>query len=358
MWHATTFQKRRHLSPDFSLPVSYKERSHQHIREEQINHLLLKGHSPLIKTKNNTSIMRSTTRDAQMTGGDYFITTNGGTMLRRIRSPHVHDVLCGRGGGINSHVGNRIFRDWVAERRLDYNLASTKADKARVAKEVMNRVTIQTPPGRFLQRDPTGGIGSWWIEITEEKAMAKTSQALREGAPSIRAQHHPSDISSPKSRSITERTRSREEEAPSSPSISSSSFVPSPLMSNADFDQCQDFHRPAKKTRMDPDGTPTLTSACGSEIPTLYLEPSTVLNTAVTRSVTTDDVFKQSTCAWTMDAGRLDEFVNPFENEEESLELYCKALALDKPVVSVAENCLQSGSQHDALHQTMEIFSI
>ena len=108
-----------------------------------------------------------------MVGGDHLINTNVGKTLLRIRSPHPHDVLCGRGGGINSHVGNRVFRDWIADRRLDYNLASTKADKARVARQVMNKITKQHPPGRFLQRDPTSGVGSWWIEILEEKALAK-----------------------------------------------------------------------------------------------------------------------------------------------------------------------------------------
>ena len=40
-----------------------------------------------------------------------------------------HDVLLGRGGGINGHVGNRVFREWVHERKEDYNLAGTKAEK-------------------------------------------------------------------------------------------------------------------------------------------------------------------------------------------------------------------------------------
>lgn len=114
----------------------------------------------------------------------------GGTAVKRIRVPHPNDVLSGRGGGINSHVGNVRFREWVAVRKNDYTLAPSKADKARVAKEVIDLVEHQTPPGRFLQKDPTavGGAG-WWVEIDEERVMAKTSQALREGAPQIRALH-------------------------------------------------------------------------------------------------------------------------------------------------------------------------
>jgi len=111
--------------------------------------------------------------------------------VKRIGTPHEHDVLSGRGGAINSHIGNTRFREWVRERKNRYNLARTKAEKASVANEVMDFVKQQNPPGRFLQRDQssvTGGV-TWWTEVDEIKAMAKTSQALREGAPSIRAAH-------------------------------------------------------------------------------------------------------------------------------------------------------------------------
>lgn len=116
--------------------------------------------------------------------------TFDGTSQKRIRTPHDHDVLSGRGGGINGHAGNVQFREWVRVRKNDYNLAQSKVAKAQVAKEVIELVQKQDPPGRFLQKDPSsvGGHG-WWIELDEEKVMAKTSQALREGAPQIRAAH-------------------------------------------------------------------------------------------------------------------------------------------------------------------------
>eukprot|EP00980_Cylindrotheca_fusiformis_P016495 scaffold4914_cov108-Cylindrotheca_fusiformis.AAC.7 len=109
----------------------------------------------------------------------------------RIRRPHPHDVLSGRGGGINSHPGNKTFRAWVADRKEAYNLAITKAEKAEVAHEVMNLVRSQQPPGRFLTRDTSSSaVGqSWWVEVDGNRALAKTSQALREGAPQIRAAH-------------------------------------------------------------------------------------------------------------------------------------------------------------------------
>eukprot|EP00586_Coscinodiscus_wailesii_P013647 CAMPEP_0172520078 /NCGR_PEP_ID=MMETSP1066-20121228/291790_1 /TAXON_ID=671091 /ORGANISM="Coscinodiscus wailesii, Strain CCMP2513" /LENGTH=383 /DNA_ID=CAMNT_0013302771 /DNA_START=112 /DNA_END=1263 /DNA_ORIENTATION=+ len=109
-------------------------------------------------------------------------------LMEKIRTPHPHDVLCGRGGGINSHAGNKTFRDWVRERKESYNLAPSKAAKAQVSREILDRVRALDPPGRFLTREEPGvGSSIFWVEIDDTKAMAKTSQALREGAPSIRA---------------------------------------------------------------------------------------------------------------------------------------------------------------------------
>jgi len=106
----------------------------------------------------------------------------------RIHAPCPHDVLCGRGGGINSHPGNQTFRNWVRERKEAYNLAVSKVEKAKVSRDILDRVANLSPAGRFLQReDFPGETGPVWVQIDDIKAMAKTSQALREGAPAIRA---------------------------------------------------------------------------------------------------------------------------------------------------------------------------
>lgn len=123
----------------------------------------------------------------------------------KIQEPHFNDILCGRGGSINSHPGNRIFRGWIAERRESYNLAESKADKSRITSEIMEKVQDQGPPGRFLQKfidkdnkrgqhesDRYGfaiSTAGHWFEIDDAKALAKISQALREGAPAFRAAH-------------------------------------------------------------------------------------------------------------------------------------------------------------------------
>jgi hypothetical protein len=110
------------------------------------------------------------------------------TGLLRIRNPGPHDVLCGRGGGINAHIGNVAFRELVKRDKEKYNLESNKVKKAQISQEIVDQVKAEG--GRFLRRDDDSsyyGHQSRWLEIDDLKALAKTSQALREGAPSIRA---------------------------------------------------------------------------------------------------------------------------------------------------------------------------
>lgn len=239
---------------------------------------------------------------------DYFVSTNEGMTIRRIRTPHAHDVLCGRGGGINGHVGNRVFRDLVAERRLDYNLASSKLEKARVAKEVMNLVTGLSPPGRFLMRDPTGGIGSWWIEIDENKAMAKTSQALREGAPSIRAQHQ-DDLKAMTNNCGSKRVRPCDNtESTSHKAKKLAVMTPTPLLSNVRFQQ-EYVNTPKMQPKtVTPTLVPSASSSDTSDIPPLFLEPVTVPSSYPN--------YTEASSEWKIGDNHLGEFVNPFENEE------------------------------------------
>eukprot|EP01083_Nonionella_stella_P239704 838710_1 len=107
----------------------------------------------------------------------------------RHRKPTSDDVLCGRGGGINSHIGNANFLTMVREKKEAYNLATSKKGKAEIAQDVIDAVA--RAGGFFLQRDSSSsavgfsGIKGSWVEVDHERALAKTSQALREGAPVI-----------------------------------------------------------------------------------------------------------------------------------------------------------------------------
>jgi len=86
-----------------------------------------------------------------------------------------YDVLCGRGGGTNSQIGNRRFRKLVQDFQPIYLLARRK-DKPLLARTIV--LIIRKRGGRFLKKDDeTGEL----YEVGDAKAEAKTSQALREG---------------------------------------------------------------------------------------------------------------------------------------------------------------------------------
>lgn len=88
---------------------------------------------------------------------------------------NLSDVLCGRGGGTNTQVGNRRFRTLVQEFQPTYLLCRRK-EKPLIARTIV--LIIRKRGGRFLKKnDQDGGF----YEVGDEKAEAKTSQALREG---------------------------------------------------------------------------------------------------------------------------------------------------------------------------------
>jgi len=94
-----------------------------------------------------------------------------------------NDVLCGRGGLTNHHPGNVFFRQLVRKMQADY-VRAIRCEKAQIAHHIVEKVRCQSPPGRFLKKDKHNpGI---WVDIGNEKAREKTSQALREGAPELR----------------------------------------------------------------------------------------------------------------------------------------------------------------------------
>eukprot|EP00536_Pseudo-nitzschia_multiseries_P011179 jgi/Psemu1/297794/fgenesh1_pm.367_\ len=102
--------------------------------------------------------------------------------LKDIPQPHDHDVLCGRGGGTNNHIGNSHWRMLVAANKQLY-ITLPKRQKMLLSRSIVNAVRSQTPPGRFLQKDTNTKL---WFDVGDQRAQEKTSQALREGAPDIR----------------------------------------------------------------------------------------------------------------------------------------------------------------------------
>lgn len=173
-------------------PLTYRFHPHLHQQSYQNPPPPLDGPSipPTVlsnqhnNSNNNSSILTVTINNSIKNGAN--------KVKLKIKTPHVNDVLFGRGGGINSHPGNKSFRQIVKGEKERYNLACTKAEKAKISHQIVN--LIHSKGGRFLSVNPGKGINPgndiYWMEVDANKAMAKTSQALREGAPEIRALHH------------------------------------------------------------------------------------------------------------------------------------------------------------------------
>jgi len=106
------------------------------------------------------------------------------TTLYDIEKPHNNDVLCGRGVTTNRHPGNEKFRALVGLNKELY-VTSTKRQKMAISRSIVEAVRCMNPPGRFLEKSPDTGLYS---DIGDKKAIEKTSQALRDGAASLRKQ--------------------------------------------------------------------------------------------------------------------------------------------------------------------------
>jgi hypothetical protein len=101
--------------------------------------------------------------------------------LHSIVAPHEHDVLSGRGNFVNYHIGNEHFRNLVRKHKVPY-VACPKPQKGKFSRMIVEEIRCRTPPGRFLKQDPATKL---WYDIGEKKALDKTRQALREGAPDV-----------------------------------------------------------------------------------------------------------------------------------------------------------------------------
>lgn len=99
--------------------------------------------------------------------------------VTNIQNPHHHDILLGRGNLANRHPGNINFRSLVNSYKMEY-IACPKSQKSIYPKLIYDRICSLDPPGRFLVQNPTTKL---WGTVNKKKAIDKTRQALREGAP-------------------------------------------------------------------------------------------------------------------------------------------------------------------------------
>jgi len=108
---------------------------------------------------------------------------NEGITATDIIAPAANDVLLGRGAGTNKHKGNMNFRNIVKGCQEDYTTAMNNYEKYLITMDILQKIHILDPPGRFITQDAKTKC---WYDVGDHKARRKISQALRENAPDIK----------------------------------------------------------------------------------------------------------------------------------------------------------------------------
>lgn len=110
--------------------------------------------------------------------------------------PGPNDVMYGRGGETNAHIGNKKYRYIVESLKSKYSHAP-RNEKPKIAMDVVSLWRKLDPPGRFLKQngkeqnsiEEEGADEGTWYDVGDDQAKKKTSQALREAA-NPDAQHY------------------------------------------------------------------------------------------------------------------------------------------------------------------------
>jgi hypothetical protein len=103
------------------------------------------------------------------------------------------DVLMGRGGKNNMHIGNEKLRQMARAKVNEYKKACKKG-KSHMSLELVAQVHALSPAGRFLRRDATT---SEWHVVADELAREKASQCLRDAVADIKKSRRSSSSSEP-----------------------------------------------------------------------------------------------------------------------------------------------------------------
>merc|ERR1711933_500875 len=88
--------------------------------------------------------------------------------------PTENDVLLGRGGKSNNHIGNQRYLKEV-ERMKSFYRNACKNDKTDWAQRLVNRV--HSYGGRFVKYSTEDSV---WYEVSNKVARKKAGQAMRE----------------------------------------------------------------------------------------------------------------------------------------------------------------------------------
>ena len=94
--------------------------------------------------------------------------------LTNVTKPYPNDVLCGRGGGSQNHIGNKEYRSVIAMSKRRY-IEASRRHKSLLVESIVKAVRLQNPPGRFLEKDSKTGL---WNDIGDKRAFAKVSLQL------------------------------------------------------------------------------------------------------------------------------------------------------------------------------------
>jgi hypothetical protein len=126
--------------------------------------------SPFSKTPDTRTLPSVVARSSSTTT----TSRQGETAADGSTKPRDVDVLCGRGGLINKHPGNVVYRKVVDYNKPFYQSVHKK-HRILVSQSIVQ--SILKLGGRFLIM---GQKGKSWMEIGYKRAVQKTSQALRE----------------------------------------------------------------------------------------------------------------------------------------------------------------------------------
>ena len=112
---------------------------------------------------------------------DYDVLLGRGTCVPPEQNDNALDVysqdcpcFCHTGGKSNHNPGNKRYRDLVSKQRPIYKTLASKSAKTRMSHSIVDFICNT---GRFLEKEES--TGRFYI-VTRSKAIAKTSQALRE----------------------------------------------------------------------------------------------------------------------------------------------------------------------------------
>lgn len=92
-------------------------------------------------------------------------------------APKPFDVLLGRGRWYASHAGNRRLQIFINMHLEEYQATQSRPEKTKITNEILHMVKIcGKQPGRFLKYEDTV---RGWVEVNDEVARLKISQAMR-----------------------------------------------------------------------------------------------------------------------------------------------------------------------------------